>query len=183
MISVVTLCLLLSQLAYSRNISQKEPCTSQNTVTIQENFEQACSQLQFQQNTTNWVLPVDQWGGNINGGVSGENVNCRQDPVYGSVLQLFLHGDLYTGHGPTGTAKNGNPIQSSSNWVGWKNGGYEHDCRPNCNVQRVGASILSKLAFTSARISALIKPCSKFGAASVSKVCMVSNKISAVSHR
>lgn len=135
-------------------------------ITIQENFDASCNTLQNHQDTANWELPIWQWGGDINGGVSPKNVNCRKDPELGGVLQLFSHGDKYVGNGPTGTSHSGTPILGSANWLGWKNVDYKNNCAPNCNVQRVGASIRSKQAFTSATVEAMIKPCPQFGSAS-----------------
>ena len=66
-----------------------------NTITIQETFDDACSSLTAHKDTLNWEVPVWQWGGAINGGVSGQNVGCRQDSEHGAVLQLFSHGDKY----------------------------------------------------------------------------------------
>ena len=66
-----------------------------NTITIQETFDDACSSLTAHKDTLNWEVPVWQWGGSINGGVSGQNVGCRQDSEHGAVLQLFSHGDKY----------------------------------------------------------------------------------------
>ena len=137
-----------------------------NTITIQETFDDACADLVAHKNTLNWELPVWQWGGAINGGVSGQNVGCRQDSEEGAVLQLFTHGDKYIGHGPIGTMHNGSEIESTASWEGWKNINYTYDCSPNCNVQRVGASVRSKQTFTSATVEIRMKPCSKFGAAS-----------------
>ena len=137
-------------------------------VHIQESFDEDCKVLAQQGETTNWELPNWQWGGAINGGVSRGNVNCRQseDPKIGSVLQLFSHGDLYTGNGPTGVSHSGAAIEPSAEWQGWKNDGYKHSCAPKCDVQRVGASVRSKRAFKSATVEAMIKPCPKFGVAS-----------------
>ena len=44
-------------------------------ITIQENFDASCNTLQNHQDTANWELPIWQWGGDINGGVSPKNVN------------------------------------------------------------------------------------------------------------
>ena len=130
------------------------------TITIQDNFTNACHSLSNHKDTSNWDLPVMQWGGDVNNGVHPLNVNCRQDDELGAVLQLFSHGDQYVGHGPLGKHN------SSESWIDWKYDGYQHDCAPHCDVQRVGGAVRSKLAFTSATVEAMIKPCAKFGAAS-----------------
>ncbi len=136
-------------------------------VTFTENFDGAtCGALAAHGETSLWELPTWQWGGAINGGVSGQNVGCRSDPKWGNVLQLFSHGDRYVGHGPVGTDHKGTPIGPSDDWQDWKNPTYKHACAPNCHVQRVGASVRSKPAFTSATIEAMIKPCPTFGVAS-----------------
>ena len=136
------------------------------TVTITETFDADCDALAKHNPTDTWELPVWQWGGNVNGGVSPLNVNCRRDALLGGVLQLFSHGDQYVGNGPKGTAHSGVNIAPSGNWLNWKNDGYKHDCAPHCDVQRVGGSVRSKMAFTSATVEAMIKPCPKFGVAS-----------------
>ena len=61
---------------------------------------------------------------------------------------------------------NGSNISPNNNWLGWKNTNYTYDCSPNCNVQRVGASVRLKQTFTSATVEMMMKPCPNYGAAS-----------------
>jgi len=94
-------------------------------------------------------------------------VNCRKgDPTYGNVLQLISHGDKFEGKGPIGVSHNGDPIDANTGLGKWNWNGYQHKCAPFCNVQRVGASVRSKVAITSGVTEVVMKPCAHFGSAS-----------------
>jgi len=106
-------------------------------------------------------------GSNTNGGVHADNVNCRTGPTLGHVLQLYAHGDKYQGHGPVGVNHDSSPVpQKVDRATHWHNKGYVHDCAPHCDVQRVGASVTSKVAIKAGTVEVMMKPCPQFGAAS-----------------
>jgi len=86
--------------------------------------------------------------------------------VYGNVLQLTAHGDRFQGKGPIGVDHSGDPVDPQSGLGKWNWAGYKHSCSPHCNVQRVGASVRSKVAITSGITEVVMKPCPQFGAAS-----------------
>merc|ERR1712046_39787 len=143
--------------------------TAPSDLILDENFsDETCALLQKQQGGEDWTLPTYQWGGNnVNGGVNAGNVNCRKgDPTYGNVLQLTTHGDRFTGAGPIGVDHDGKPVDASTGNSKWNFPGYQHKCAPHCNVQRVGASVRSKVAITAGVTEVVMKPCSQFGAAS-----------------
>ncbi|RLN63602.1 hypothetical protein BBJ28_00004831 [Nothophytophthora sp. Chile5] len=121
---------------------------------------------------TNWQAVTSQWGGgDVNGGVHSDNVQCVLDPDLGkSVLALNAHGDIFLGSEPVGKALTSDGSlrdrTTDDRYLEWALEGVSPlPCRPleRCPARRVGATVTSALKRNSGVMVLQIKPCMAFG--------------------